>query len=112
MLAEQVGKIFVTGHVLHQTTGVGLAGLRVEAWDRDMVYDDFLASAVTDDNGDFQLKFTSTDFEDLYLDRQPHLFFKIFKAGKIVDCTEHSTAWQTVHPGKNEFTIELDCQNL
>lgn len=98
----------IYGHVVDHATHQGMPGVRVEAWDHDMVYDDLLESAVTDDCGVFRLEIAKSAFESMYIDKQPHLFFKVFQGDKLVESTEHSTLWQIVKPGKTEFTIDVE----
>ena len=40
----------------------GIAGLRVEAWDKDMICNDLVGSAVTNEQGAFKIEFTSSYF--------------------------------------------------
>lgn len=52
----------VHGQVVGRETQHGIAGLRVEAWDKDQVYDDLIASAVTDEAGTFEMAFDQSRF--------------------------------------------------
>lgn len=46
----------ISGTVVNEKSREGLAGLRVQAWDRDVVHDDFLAAATTGRAGTFSLQ--------------------------------------------------------
>lgn len=98
----------IYGHVIDHSTHQGMPGVRVEAWDHDVVYDDMLGSTTTNQCGDFHLEFKKSDFENLYMDKQPHLFFKIIRDDQLVESTEHSTLWKIVKPGVTEFTIDVE----
>lgn len=53
----------ILGRVLNQSTRQGVAGLRVEAWDKDLMVDVPVGSAVTDTTGRFRITFTSSQFQ-------------------------------------------------
>lgn len=75
-MAKKANKTFrITGRVIDSMTHQGVTGLRVEAWDQDRICDDLVGSAVTHEQGAFQIDFTSSYFAELFLDRQPDLFF-------------------------------------
>ncbi len=77
----------VRGVVVDQTTGRPLAGHRVAAFDKDLVYDDFLGDAETDANGEFEIRFLDTDFKDM-TEVRPDLYLQVFapdSAAAIVD---------------------------
>lgn len=54
----------VLGQVLNEHTQEPLAGLLVQATDRDMRKDDFLGLAITDQEGRFEIRFGTKDFEE------------------------------------------------
>ncbi len=61
---------------------------------------------MTDENGFFQLDFDESYFRELFLDRQPDLFFKVFQDGKMIKSTEHSVLWN-VNAGKTQIVVEV-----
>jgi hypothetical protein len=47
-MADKTKKIYrITGNVLNAKTRDGLAGLRVEAWDKDLIFNDLVGHAMT-----------------------------------------------------------------
>jgi hypothetical protein len=97
----------IAGRVIDRKTRLGAAGLQVEAWDKDLILDDLVGSAVTDEKGAFQMELDESYFKELFLDRQPDLFFKVFHEDKLIESTENSVLWN-VKAGDTEITIEVD----
>lgn len=97
----------VTGQVVDDQTGAGLAGLLVKAWDADLVHDDLVGSAPTDDRGAFFMEFDESYFRELFLDREPDLYFEVHHRGECVHSTRNQVHWD-VEPGEHEFVIEID----
>ncbi|HET6230770.1 MAG TPA: neuraminidase-like domain-containing protein [Longimicrobiaceae bacterium] len=71
----------------------GIWGVRVEAWDKDLLIDDLVGSAVTDGEGRFQIRFGGGFFRELCVDRRPDLFFKVFRGDELVVSTENAVLW-------------------
>lgn len=74
----------IIGKVLDRKTRRGAAGLRVEAWDKDRLYDDQVGSAVTDPQGVFRITFSESSFREFFGDRRPDLYFKVFRGAELI----------------------------
>lgn len=61
---QQRGTFIVQGQVLHEGSGQPLAGVVVQAVDRDVRYDDLLGVAVSDEQGKYSIKFRAKDFRE------------------------------------------------
>ncbi len=104
---EKPKRYVISGHVLDRATGQGIAGLRVEAWDKDARYDDLVASAVTEGDGRFQLDFDDTRFREMYPEAAPDLYFKVYRGLQLLRSTEDSVLWNLA-TGKTSIRIEVD----
>ena len=99
-------KIIIKGRVTDQKTKKGVAGLRVEAWDKDLIFNDLVGSAETGSDGKFEIQFDESYIKEIFPDRTPDLFFKVFLSGKLVESTEDSVVWD-VKKSKTIIKIEL-----
>lgn len=76
----------ITGRVIDQT-GQGVEGLRIEAWDKDLFFDDLVGSAETGSEGSFEMKFKESYFKEIFA-RRPDLYFKIFRENELIPGAE------------------------
>jgi hypothetical protein len=74
----------INGQVIESRTGKPLANLKVEAWDKDLKYNDLLGQTFTDGEGSFSLSFDSTYFREHAPDPRPDLFFKVFLGKRLL----------------------------
>ena len=74
----------IEGRVCEAETGRPLVGLRVCAYDLDLLKDDSLGEAVSDADGSFQIRFTERAFQELPGER-PDLYLRIFDASGRVE---------------------------
>jgi len=101
-------KVFkITGKVVRSNTKEGIKDLRVEAWDKDLLVNDLVGSAITTEGGVFRIQFDETYFKELFLDHRPDLFFKIYKGSRLIKTTENSVLWN-VDRDDIEMTIEVE----
>jgi hypothetical protein len=69
----------VAGTIEEQETGRPLPGLVVHAYDKDLLFDDYLGRAVTDNDGRFSIEFNEDMFRD-FSELEPDLYLKIYDA--------------------------------
>lgn len=86
----------IKGKVVDSSTGV--AGVRVEAWDKDLGTDDYLGSTETLSDGSFSITFNEDMFRDLFLDHWPDIYFKVFICDDLIASTEDSVLWNVKDP--------------
>ena len=67
----------IKGVVKEKETGIPLPGLFVKSYDKDLLFDDLLGSAMTDQHGKFDIVCELTDFREFF-DVKPDIYFKVF----------------------------------
>lgn len=88
----------VKGRVIDQFSGDGISGVRVEAWDKDFGLDDYLGSAGTRNDGSFSISFDDSAFGDIFFDKWPDLYFKVYCYKELLASTEDSVLWNVRQP--------------
>jgi class 3 adenylate cyclase len=87
------GRFVVTGIVRERETGRPLERMEVRAFDKDLLSDDFLGTATTDETGRYQIGFSSESFRDLF-ERHPDLYLRVFDAaGQELASTIDAVRW-------------------
>jgi hypothetical protein len=72
-------KMRVLGIVKEKESGKPLSGLKVIAYDKDVLRSDLLGETKTDSEGKFSIEYDSTDFKEP-LERNPDIFVEIYRA--------------------------------
>jgi plastocyanin len=88
----------IKGRVVDSFTGNGVGGVRVEVWDKDPGVDDHLGSASTIGDGSFSISFDESAFSDIFLDKRPDLYFKVYCYNHLLASTEDSVRWNVADP--------------
>ncbi len=82
----------VFGTVAEKETGRPLRDLIVRAFDRDLMLDDKLGFATTDDDGRFEIFFNPEAFRDVF-ESHPDIYLRVFDASGSRLILETSVRW-------------------
>ncbi|MBE7169300.1 MAG: hypothetical protein INR73_01855 [Williamsia sp.] len=100
----------VAGRVVEAKTGTALPNLRVEAWDKDIKYNDLLGDAFTNDDGGFVIQFDVTYFREYAPDTSPDLFFKVYRGKQLLKSTEDAVILNA--RSREQITIRIDLPDM
>lgn len=100
------GKHHISGRVVDRASGDGVSGLRVQAWDQDVMGDDRMGEATTGDDGAFEISFTEETYRGIF-ERRPDVFFRVYRGMALVHSTEEAVLWNVDDP-LTGVTIEID----
>jgi len=97
----------VTGRVVHSETGDPLGGFKVEAYDKDLLLDDFLGACYCDESGRFAIGFEEEDFKGskfIDLEGAPEVY--------LVISDRLDSRIKRVKVGAVKPEAELDCGDI
>ena len=97
----------VKGTLLSRKDQQPLANLRIEAWDKDLLFDDFVGEATSEANGDFTIIFKLERFRELFFDNYPDLYFKVYDQGNLVYSSEKEITWN-YRSGQEKIELTID----
>lgn len=86
-----------------------LSNLRIEAWDKDLLVNDFVGESTTDSDGRFEINFTQAYYRELFFDNRPDLYFKIYQEDKMIHSTENSILWN-IDNEQNDLIITIEVE--
>ncbi len=101
----------IKGFVKEKESGIPLPGLFIKAYDKDLLFDDLLGSAISDQRGEFEIVSELADFQEFF-DARPDIYFKVYLGDRRtrVHTTEDAIRWNT---GRfSEFEILIPWENL
>ena len=100
------------GTVRDAATGVGVSGLFVKAYDEDLVYDDLLGTATTDEDGRFEIDCAGPDFQE-FLEAGPEVYLKVYGADRetLLHESDDSVGVDTGGPD-GEFDVRVPHESL
>lgn len=101
----------ITGTVKVAETGVGLPGLFVKAYDKDILFDDLLGSAITGEGGRFEIVSELKDFRDFF-DVKPDIYLKVYTRDgkKQMHAAERGIRWNA--GTMEDFEVRIPLKEL
>jgi hypothetical protein len=96
----------IRGVVKEKETGEPLPGLFIKSYDKDLFFDELLGSAITDDQGQFEIESKFVDFAK-FLDKKPDVYFKVFLGDRttLLHSPENAMKWSTGKISDHEILI-------
>lgn len=76
-MSEEMKGFVVYGKVVGKESRKSIAGLTVEALDKNLVFDDRLGSAITDEDGHFEIVYSKDDFQEIFFDQKPNIYLRV-----------------------------------
>lgn len=92
--------------VIDAATQRGIAGLRVEAWDRDTKFHDLLGVETTNLRGEARFRFDELRFGDFAPDSRPDVFFRIYRGEQELKSTQ-GEPMMNLSAGTHRVVLEL-----
>jgi len=101
----------VFGRITESWSQAGMAGLIVEAYDKDSVNDDLLGSVTTGITGNFEITFEKSDFKERYGDDNPDIYLRVkTPSGTTIYSSEENVRYRANE--EEEFIIAIEESTL
>jgi hypothetical protein len=96
----------VIGTVIDDETGRPLEGLRVRAFDKDLVFDDRLGEVATDAEGRFEIVYSESMYRD-FQETEPDIYIRIYDPSgeRLLYSTEDAVRWNSLAVERFEVRI-------
>ena len=96
----------INGVVKDKDSNAPLEGLFIKAYDKDLLFDDLLGSAISNAAGEFEIIFEPQDFRDFF-EARPDIYFKVFRSsgGKLVYDSSEAVRWNAGRNTRFEILI-------
>lgn len=96
----------ISGRVIDRKSGAGVSGIIVRAYDKDLLFDDLLGTAITAADGTFELKYSESDFRELF-ERHPDIYLSLYEgSGKFLLNTKDAIRWNA--STDETFEVKID----
>jgi hypothetical protein len=78
----------------------------VKSYDKDLLFDDLLGSAITDTQGNFDIICELSDFRDFF-EKRPDIYFKVFGGDRttLIHDTKKAVRWNQGRMSEHEILI-------
>lgn len=98
-------------HVVAEETGMPLAGLFVKAYDKDLLFDDLLGGAFTNQEGMVDIICEQGDFKEFF-DTRPDVYFKVYAPdmSRLLFESSESVRWDVGR--ESSFVIRIPLKKL
>ena len=98
----------IRGVVKEKETGVPLPGLFIKSYDKDLLFDDLLGSAITGEGGRFEIVSELNDFRDFF-EVKPDIYLKVYTRDgkKEIHAIEQGIRWGAGREEDFEVLIPL-----
>lgn len=96
----------ISGKILKKRTNESVNQVRVEAWEKNLLIDGPIASAVTNNQGEFTIEIDGGIAQSFLLEKSLEVFFKIYKGENLISDTRNDLI---INPEEQtEVTIKVD----
>ena len=99
----------IKGVVKEKETGHPLPGLFIKSYDKDLLFDDLLGSAFSDQIGKFDIICELSDFKDFF-EKKPDIYFKVFNKDRtsLIHTTKDAIRWNVGKLSDHEILISYE----